>query len=122
MASQTEQPDFSGKRFLVVDDMPEMTETVIRMLKHHGAGDLFRSTNAEEALAVVARQKADCIISDFNMTPLTGLEFLSKIRTGAQAGIPRDQRLILLTGHGEAEVVRTARRWTSAATSSSRSR
>jgi DNA-binding NarL/FixJ family response regulator len=33
---------------------------------------------------------------------------LSRIRTGAQAGIPRDQRFILLTGHGEAEVVRTA--------------
>lgn len=100
--------DFATKRFLVVDDMPEMTETVIRMLKHHGASEFFRSANVEEALAIAARQKLDCIISDFNMTPLTGLQFLSRIRTGAQPGIPRDQRFILLTGHGEAEIVRTA--------------
>jgi CheY-like chemotaxis protein len=100
--------EFAGKRFLVVDDMPEMTETVIRMLKHYGASDFFRSANAEEALGIAARQKLDCIISDFNMAPLNGLQFLAKIRTGAQAGIPRDQRFILVTGHGEADVVRTA--------------
>ena len=101
--------DFSGKRFLVVDDMPEMTETVIRMLRHHGASQFFRSTTVEEALAIAVREKGlDCIISDFNMTPQTGLQFLSAIRTGAKAGIPRDQRFILLTGHGEADVVRTA--------------
>jgi DNA-binding NarL/FixJ family response regulator len=100
--------DFAGKRFLVVDDMPEMTETVIRMLKHYGASDFFRSANAEEALAIAAWEKIDCIISDFNMAPLNGLEFLAKIRTGAQPGIPRDQRFILVTGHGDADVVRTA--------------
>ncbi len=104
----SEQPDFSTKRFMVVDDMPEMTETVIRMLKRHGASQFFRSTNVEEALAVAAREKPDCIISDFNMPAQTGLHFLSAIRTGAKAGLPRDQRFILLTGHGEAEVVRTA--------------
>src|SRR5436190_14552409 len=43
--------DLSGKRFLLVDDMPEMTETVIRMLRHHGATQFFRSTTVEEALA-----------------------------------------------------------------------
>jgi CheY-like chemotaxis protein len=101
--------DFSAKRFLVVDDMPEMTETVIRMLKHHGASQFFRSTNVEESLAIVAREKGlDCIISDFNMAPQTGLQFLSIIRTGAKAGIPREQKFVLLTGHGEADVVRTA--------------
>ena len=101
--------DFSTKRFLVVDAMPEMTETVIRMLRHHGASQFFRSTTVEEALAIAAREKGvDCIISDFNMTPQTGLQFLSIIRTGAKAGIPRDQRFILLTGHGEADVVRAA--------------
>jgi CheY-like chemotaxis protein len=101
--------DFSTKRFLVVDDIPEMTETVIRMLRHYGASQFFRSTTVEEALAIAAREKGlDCIISDFNMTPLTGLQFLRIVRTGVQAGIPRDQRFILLTGHGEAEVVRTA--------------
>jgi two-component system, chemotaxis family, chemotaxis protein CheY len=100
--------DFATKRFLVVDDMPEMIETVVRMLKHYGASDFFRSATAEEALAIAASQKIDCIISDFNMAPLTGLQLLSRIRTGAQSGVPRDQRFILLTGHGEADVVRSA--------------
>jgi CheY-like chemotaxis protein len=101
--------DLSAKRFLVVDDMPEMTETVIRMLKHHGATQFFRAATVEEALAIAGREKGlDCIISDFNMRPQTGLQFLSSIRTGGKPGIPRDQRFILLTGHGEAEVVRAA--------------
>ena len=102
-------PEISAKRFLVVDDMPEMVETVADMLRHYGIRDILRANGAETALAVLrAERKLDCVISDFNMGQFNGLEMLSLVRSGGCIGIPRDQRFILLTGHGEAEVVRTA--------------
>lgn len=76
----------------------------------NGASRFFRANGVEAASAIAAREKnLDCIISDFNMTPVNGLQFLSAVRTGSLASIPRDQQFILLTGHGEIEVVRAAR-------------
>ncbi len=89
--------------------MPEMIETISQMLRHHGAVRLFRAAEAEAALAIVRAEKGvDCIISDFNMSPVSGLQFLGAIRTGLYAEVPRDQRFILLTGHGERDVVLAA--------------
>ena len=103
-------PDLSAKRFLIVDDMPEMMETVIQMLRHFKATQFFRANAAENALAIANQEgNIDCIISDFNMKPRNGLELLSAIRCGLYPRVPRDHVFILLTGHGELEVVKTAR-------------
>lgn len=102
----TDLLDLSNKRILIVDDMPEMIETTSQMLRHHGAARLFRAADAEAALAILRAEKGvDCVISDFNMSPVSGLHFLGAVRTGLHAEVPRDQRFVLLTGHGEKDVV-----------------
>ena len=102
-------PDFSAQRFLVVDDVAEMVETVTEMLRRCGARHIYRASGSAPALAVLSREKdIDCVISDFNMSPENGLQLLAAIRTGSQPRTPRDRRFILLTGHGEMEVVRAA--------------
>lgn len=101
--------DFAAKRFLLVDDMPEMIETIANMLRHCGAREIFRANGAEAALSVLrAEASVDCIISDFNMGQFNGLKLLGMLRSGSVAGLQRDQRFVLLTGHGETEVVRAA--------------
>jgi CheY-like chemotaxis protein len=49
----------------------------------------------------------DCIISDINMLPMNGLEFLKAIRLGLTP-IRRDTPVIMLTGHAEKQFLATA--------------
>ena len=48
-----------------------------------------------EALSMLATQRFDVVISDFNMPGLSGLEFLNKIRQDH-----REMILVLITAHG----------------------
>ena len=48
-----------------------------------------------EALSILATQRFDVVISDFNMPGVSGLEFLNKIRPDH-----RDMILVLITAYG----------------------
>ncbi len=52
--------------------------------------------------------QVDCIICDCNMPLINGLQFLQAVRMGRNPKIPRNQPFLLLTGHGEADLVKTA--------------
>ena len=49
----------------------------------------------------------DCIISDFNMRPMTGLQLLQAVRTG-QTKASRATPVIILTGHSDDNLVAAA--------------
>lgn len=100
----------TGKRFLVVDDQAYMIDVIGEMLRHHGAADVVRAESVEIAAARLdPHAPCDSIICDFNMKPVNGIQFLQAIRAGRLAHVKRDQRFILLTGHGDMEVVRAAK-------------
>ncbi|MGE4064480.1 MAG: response regulator [Rhodospirillaceae bacterium] len=100
----------SGKRFLVVDDHSYMIEVIAEILKHFGADAVDRAESAEAAVIRVSpRAPFDVIVCDFNMKPINGIQLLQAIRSGKHREIKRDQRFILLTGHGEMDVVRAAK-------------
>lgn len=100
----------NGRRFLVVDDHGYMIDVINEILKHFGAGDTVRAESVDAALGRIdPRRGIDVIVCDFNMKPTNGIQFLQTIRTGKHAHIKRDQRFILLTGHGEMDVVRAAK-------------
>ncbi len=103
-------PDYSDKRFLIVDDEPFMLSLVDRMLKQCKAGLIVKAVDGGSAMRSVKDNftQVDCIISDCNMKPINGLQLLQGIRTGVNPRIPRDQAFIMLTGHGDTEVVKTA--------------
>jgi YesN/AraC family two-component response regulator len=103
-------PDYSEKRFLIVDDEPFMLSLVDRMLKQCKAGLILKATDGGSAMRAVKDNftQVDCIISDCNMKPLNGLQLLQGVRIGVNPRIPRDQAFIMLTGHGETEVVKSA--------------
>jgi two-component system chemotaxis response regulator CheY len=103
-------PDYSDKRFLIVDDEVFMLGLIDRMLKECKAGLIMKASDGGAALRSVKDNftQVDCIIADFNMKPINGLQLLQGIRLGVNAKIPREQAFIMLTGHGESDVVKTA--------------
>lgn len=102
--------DFSGRKFLVVDDEVFMLGMIERILRQFNAAAIFKAESATAALKSVRDNstQVDCIISDYNMKPVNGLQFLQAVRLGMNPRIPRDQPFIMLTGHGETDVVKTA--------------
>lgn len=103
-------PDYSSKRFLLVDDEQFMIGLVERMLKECKAGVIMKANDGGAALKTIKDNftQVDCIIADYNMKPLNGLQLLQGVRMGVNPKIPREQPFIMLTGHGESDVVKSA--------------
>ena len=103
-------PDYSNKRFLIVDDEVFMLGLIERMLKECKAGLIMKANDGGGALRAIKDNftQVDCILADFNMKPINGLQLLQGVRLGVNAKIPREQAFIMLTGHGESDVVKTA--------------
>jgi YesN/AraC family two-component response regulator len=103
-------PDYSSRRFLVVDDEPFMLSLIERMLRDCHAGLIMKAADGGAALKSIKDNftQVDCIIADFNMEPVNGLQLLRGVRMGVNPKIPREQPFIMLTGNGETEVVKAA--------------
>jgi YesN/AraC family two-component response regulator len=103
-------PDYSSKRFLIVDDEHFMLGMIERMLKQCQAGLILKAPDGAKALQAVKDNftQVDCIIADFNMKPVNGLQLLQGIRLGVNPKIPREQAFIMLTGHADTDVVKAA--------------
>lgn len=96
----------SKKRILLVDDN-DIDRELIRLKLHRVSEDyeLIESDSAEEALGILESKEVDCILSDFQMPYIDGLQFLSMLR-GKQISTP----FIFLTGQGSEEVAAEALR------------
>lgn len=103
-------PDYTNRKFLIVDDEPFMLSLVDRMLKECGATYIVKATDGVAGLKAIKDDlsQVDCIISDCNMKPANGLQFLQAVRTGINPRIPRDQAFVMLTGQGDTDVVKTS--------------
>jgi two-component system KDP operon response regulator KdpE len=73
-------------RILVVDDEPSIRRAVEPLLRSRGYDVEVAATGAE-ALAVVARQRADLIVLDLGLPDLDGLEFCRRVRAQADVSI-----------------------------------
>lgn len=67
---------------LVVDDSSVMRKMVRRALRQAGFKNLNvrEACNGQEALAEVAREKVDMVLSDWNMPEMTGIQLLRALR------------------------------------------
>ena len=102
--------NFSELSFLVVDDESVIVDIIASILQTLSARKVLKCVSAMTALNILSDSnvKIDCVISDHGMEPITGLELLQRIRDGRNPGMVRDTRFVMLTGHGEVEVVQTA--------------
>jgi CheY-like chemotaxis protein len=89
---------------LHVDDEPEITELTGTFLQRED--DRFTvetATSADEGLQLIDEHLPDCIVSDYNMPGMDGLEFLQTVREEYP-----DLPFILFTGRGSEAVASDA--------------
>jgi two-component system chemotaxis response regulator CheY len=88
---------------LIVDDMKQMRAMVKGQVRLLGLKNVWEATNGKEAMAILERQAAEgnpihLILSDWNMPVMTGIDFLSAVRTSP---IFKDLPFVMITAEGE---------------------
>jgi len=89
---------------LLVDDEPSMTDMMKVVLSNKAPHfSLSAANSGQECLEYLSTNKVDCIISDYQMPEMDGMELLKNIRTNGNK-VP----FIFFTGQGNEEVAREA--------------
>lgn len=100
--------DLSDLNVLIVDDNKHMQILLKEVLRAFHVRQIQTPDDGADALKLLRTFPADIIITDLNMKPLDGLEFVSLVRTSADSTcmyLP----IIMLTGHTEMRRVIEAR-------------
>ncbi|NGM70764.1 PAS domain S-box protein [Natronolimnobius sp. AArcel1] len=89
---------------LHVDDDRALVEMVATFLERESSQiTVTTETSAESGLQILEEKEIDCIISDYDMPGLNGLEFLERVRSDHP-----DLPFILFTGKGDEEIASDA--------------
>ncbi|MBK4736160.1 response regulator [Noviherbaspirillum pedocola] len=67
-------------RVLVVDDMASMRRVVSALLVSIGYSNVVEADNGNTALVHLRRDRYDCVVSDWNMPGMTGIDLLRTMR------------------------------------------
>jgi len=92
---------------LIVDDYKTMLRIIGNLLKQLGFNNIDEATDGSMALELCENKKYGLIISDWNMEPMSGLEFLKQLRAGA--GINKMAPFIMVTAESKTENVIAAK-------------
>jgi len=84
---------------LHVDDEPGFADVTAEFLERAGGFDVLTEECGEDALARIAADSVDCVVSDHDMPSMNGLELLARVRESHP-----DLPFILFTGKGSEEV------------------
>lgn len=101
--------DFSKTSFLVVDDKPFFREMVHAALRGR-TRSLRDATSVDRALEVLRHHGADinCIISDWDMRPLGGLDLLRMVRSRMISTASPRMSYVILTARADTSAVKCA--------------
>ncbi len=72
--------DLSGLGILCLDDDPGMRAVVRAALAQRGCRDVVQAQDGETALALCAARRFDLMVCDYQMAPMSGLEFLQALQ------------------------------------------
>jgi len=88
---------------LIVDDYNTMLRIIKNLLKQLGFNNVDEATDGAAAFEKVQQKEYGLIISDWNMEPMTGLDFLKALR-GADAPY-KNTPFIMITAESKTENV-----------------
>ncbi|WP_158045843.1 response regulator [Skermanella pratensis] len=101
---------------LVVEDDTFTRNLILSILRNLGVRTIAEANGAGMALEMMATTEVDIIISDIQMSPVNGIDFLRHLRAGTRpAGVvppqapPSQIPVIFLTAHAQAKLVELAR-------------
>lgn len=98
--------DVGRYSLLLVDDAPEATQLLRRVLCSLGFLRIDESGSGVDALRRMHDLPYDMVISDWNMQPMNGLTLLHEIRADGRLAATR---FVMITGSGDTDHVQTAR-------------
>ena len=91
---------------LIVDDYKTMLRIIRNLLKQIGFENVDEASDGTEALGKLRAKRYGLVISDWNMSPMTGLELLQAVRADAKlATVP----FIMITAESKTENVVAAK-------------
>ncbi len=97
-----------GREVLIVDDEPFSRAIIHAILRELGVGFIHQARNGADAAEMLSVQGTiDCVVSDFNMPVVNGLQLLKGIRTGFR-GLNPATPMVLLTGNADTALVGAA--------------
>jgi signal transduction histidine kinase len=96
-------------KLLIVDDSPEDV-TVYRRLLVGGDFelDIADAQSADEGLRLCREFRPQCVLLDYRLPDMTGLEFLAELATSHE---PWSIAVVMLTGQGDENVAVEAMKW-----------
>ena len=110
------EPRLEGIIILVVEDDGFTRSLILSILRSLGVKTVFEAASAGTALEILSANEIDVIVSDIEMEPVNGLDFLRHLRAGTRpAGVvpprapPSQTPVIFLTAHAKAKLVEQAR-------------
>ena len=87
---------------LIVDDYKTMLRIIRNLLKQIGFNDVDEAVDGTDALRKMSIKNYGLIISDWNMQPMNGLDFLKQVRATASS---RDTPFIMVTAESKSDNV-----------------
>jgi|688.fasta_scaffold436244_2 two-component system chemotaxis response regulator CheY len=96
-----------SRKVLVVDDIEGMRLIVKDMLEEMGFSSFEEAIDGASALEVLRKEKVGLVVSDFNMTPRSGLELLREIKADPSL---REIPFILVTSETEVQIAQDAKK------------
>ena len=100
-------PADASMSILIVDDYNTMVRIIRNLLKQLGFDNVDEANDGSAALAKMREKKYELVISDWNMTPMTGYELLREIRADP---ILRASRFIMVTAESKTDNVIAAKK------------
>jgi two-component system, chemotaxis family, chemotaxis protein CheY len=92
---------------LVVDDYTTMVRIIRNLLRQLGFADIDDANDGASALSKMHSKRYGLVISDWNMEPMTGFDFLREIRSDPELG---STPFIMVTAESKTENVIAARK------------
>lgn len=99
--------DLSGRSVLIVDDV-QATRLIVRsLLTPLNPASMFEASDGNEALRLLAMRRFDLLITDLNMSPMSGVALTKELRrpnNSHNARLP----VLMISGHREDAQIRAA--------------
>ena len=92
-------------KILIVDDFATMRKILKNLLFQMGFKNVIEADDGTTALEVLAKEKVDLIISDWNMPKMTGIELLKAVRNDENL---KSVKFIMVTAESQKENVMEA--------------